>query len=347
MTKPAHTLCVCGILRAILCPLRACRPAWAQAENRGLGIQETRRSKTRSIVARKATMIEEIEEPKKLGLAAAVARGIAWCAHLDTRLAEFEDKLRDPQSFSPLPRVTAQSPWRGTGESAENPSAFSRFFPAGRSGRGAGQSHGASAIMATDPRALAAAGRFFGGRNGKKEKAKGKSKKAKVLRRRRVRSGEQVIIVAGVVAAVFELPASCRHFGNVGRAGWEPFGWASLAREAGVGERGMACGKHFLKRAAFQRGKPLENKLKNGDLREGTARKKTLKTSHIFPLYPRPQRGQPQASPASERPATSGRQSPDWSARDLRGGGQALVFPGRCPGLIYGGPCGAKSNTPN
>ena len=58
-----------------------------------------------SIVDQKATMVEEPEEAKKLGLAAAIASGIARYADLETRMAEFEEKLRlDLQRFSPLPR---------------------------------------------------------------------------------------------------------------------------------------------------------------------------------------------------------------------------------------------------
>jgi hypothetical protein len=72
------------------------------------GETETRRRNRAPSRIKKATMVEEPEAPeetKKLGLAAAIARGIARYTDLETRMAEFEEKLRrDPQSFSPLLR---------------------------------------------------------------------------------------------------------------------------------------------------------------------------------------------------------------------------------------------------
>ena len=82
--------------------------------------------------------------------------------------------------------------------------------------------------------------------------------------------------MAASIAAVFELPSSCRLFANVDRA----------AGRAG-GERGIGCGTCFLSRVAFPHGEHAENKLKTAISGTGNLRKKTSRISHFFPLSSR------------------------------------------------------------
>jgi hypothetical protein len=63
--------------------------------------------------------------------------------------------------------------------------------------------------------------------------------------------------------------------------GWRAGGWT------GRGERGMGCGTHFLNRAAFQRGKQAENKLKTAIFGRGTTRKNRLNCPTFGPFGPR------------------------------------------------------------
>ena len=49
----------------------------------------------------------------------------------------------------------------------------------------------------------------------------------------------------------------------------------------------MGCGTHFLNRAAFQRGKQAENKLKTAIFGRGTTRKNRLNCPTFGPFGPR------------------------------------------------------------
>ena len=78
--------------------------------------------------------------------------------------------------------------------------------------------------------------------------------------------------IAGILPALWQ----CRSGGGasvgVDSAVWLRFHACGEDR----GERGMGCGTHFLNRAALQRGKQAENKLKTAIFGRGSTRKKRL-----------------------------------------------------------------------
>ncbi len=119
-------------------------------------------------------MIEELQESVQLnGLEPILtdAMRIARYADLETRMAEFEEKVRcDPRSFSLLPRLQGRFARARSWRKVLKISPFFPFFPRCRSGRRAQPKSWRTSLYGDGARALAAGGAFFGG--GEWEKGK-------------------------------------------------------------------------------------------------------------------------------------------------------------------------------